>query len=654
MVSQPDAAKKPRTIMVKRALVAFSSGDEPPASRSRFSQSLLEKELETLKSELEHERSLRELDKRKAQQDNSRLERQIRFLVEEADEAKQLLADAREKSEEHIKDLRESRVQALRELRECQDELAEFHQEALVEHDRSLSEMKISQLNSQLKARSEEVEALKERLEQVTAERLQDLGKKEEAPPKAPFADQPSSPAPKAVMKELNRTRIELAETERKYRQLRRRSDEWQQKAQQYVHQKETARAATARATKLEHDLREVRKELEGRRATNDSWDEFAKELGMLLKLSNTNVPPEVSTVLRHLQRQIKHTKSIDEQNAALQREVENSKEKLTTLERELRDARTGLTREKRDGAVLEDQLNKSKQQVDSLRAQEAVWKRETNSLRSLLKTFDDILPQTKGEAVSKAQEISLKSAREEVKVLKQEIDRVRSEAGKMTEARNELQTEHDRVLDKFSKLKDALMDERAKAEKAEERACRAEGLAGKGAFNQEESRALHLEKNPLSDAVRDRFQAEIKSLRRRLEEATGEKPPEGVQHGANEVDPEKLHQRLKDTFKEQISVFREGVYLISGFKIDMLFDKGGSPYFKVRSVYGEREEDALVFYWPKGVKQPSSLDLGATDFAKVLSTTDSYKYLTKFDSMPAFMASTQLSLFEKCTFVAK
>jgi hypothetical protein len=93
-------------------------------------------------------------------------------------------------------------------------------------------------------------------------------------------------------------------------------------------------------------------------------------------------------------------------------------------------------------------------------------------------------------------------------------------------------------------------------------------------------------------------------------------------------------------------------VYLITGYKIDMLLEKS-TPYFKVRSVYAEREEDVLVFNWPKGVKQPKSLDLRANDFARVLSTTDGYQYLTKYDSMPGFMASTQLSLLEKCTFVA-
>ena len=58
---------------------------------------------------------------------------------------------------------------------------------------------------------------------------------------------------------------------------------------------------------------------------------------------------------------------------------------------------------------------------------------------------------------------------------------------------------------------------------------------------------------------------------------------------------------------------------------------------------------DHLMFQWPPG-DNVASLDLIATDFAKAAATTPSYDYITKMRSVPAFMASTQLSLFEKQT----
>ena len=70
---------------------------------------------------------------------------------------------------------------------------------------------------------------------------------------------------------------------------------------------------------------------------------------------------------------------------------------------------------------------------------------------------------------------------------------------------------------------------------------------------------------------------------------------------------------------------------------------------FKVRSVFAEREKDHLVFQWPEG-KEVTSLDLLNTEHAKLLTKTPSYEYMTKFHSLPSFMASVQLTLFEKQT----
>jgi hypothetical protein len=70
---------------------------------------------------------------------------------------------------------------------------------------------------------------------------------------------------------------------------------------------------------------------------------------------------------------------------------------------------------------------------------------------------------------------------------------------------------------------------------------------------------------------------------------------------------------------------------------------------FKVRSVFAEHENDHLMFQWPEG-KEVTSLDLLDTEHAKVLTKTPSYQYITKFHSLPAFLASVQLELFERQT----
>jgi hypothetical protein len=177
----------------------------------------------------------------------------------------------------------------------------------------------------------------------------------------------------------------------------------------------------------------------------------------------------------------------------------------------------------------------------------------------------------------------------------------------------------------------------------------------------------LHLETNPLSDAIREKYQAEIDSLKQRLEQAEqlaieSSGPAEGTTTPApssrskgslgsgSSLDAQKLHKRLKERFKEQIGLFREGVYLLTGCKIDMSFSDSDCPHFKVRSMYSEREEDHLMFQWNRKKGEDNDLDLMSTDLAQLLMSGPSAIYMTKFCSVPAFMASVTLGLFEKQT----
>ena len=186
----------------------------------------------------------------------------------------------------------------------------------------------------------------------------------------------------------------------------------------------------------------------------------------------------------------------------------------------------------------------------------------------------------------------------------------------------------------------------------------------------------LHLESNPLADAVREKYLSEIDSLKQKLEQveqqlaanssttAQGAFTPAPSSHrgsfgsgpssdGISSIDAQKLHKRLKERFKEQIGLFREGVYLLTGCKIDMSFSDSDCPQFKVRSMYSEREEDHLMFQWQRKKEgEDNDLDLMSTDLAQLLMNGPSAIYMTKFCSVPAFMASVTLGLFEKQTII--
>jgi hypothetical protein len=332
---------------------------------------------------------------------------------------------------------------------------------------------------------------------------------------------------------------------------------------------------------------------------------------------------------------------SLEQELESSQKTAQDSEHRAKELERS-KDSMQKLLEEEQHQTEL------YKGQVNILKGQERVWKRELESLRSIVETFD-ALPldgTSKPPATStdnnnsRTLQVQLSFAKEELQVLKDGQESMKQELEKVLLERKELQATHNTVLEKFGKLKDALYAQRQKAETAEQRANRAEELAGKGSFNPHTTRVLHMQHNPLTEALKQ----EVAVLKRQLQ--TKEKAVAIVN---SDVDPNKLHKRLKESFKEQIGRFREGVYLMTGFKIDMLPGTDDRPKFKVRSVFAEQEQDHLMFQWPPG-KNVGSLDLLGTELAKSLTTTPSYEYISRFHSLPTFLASVQLSLFEKQT----
>jgi hypothetical protein len=63
-----------------------------------------------LQAELEHERSLRLLDQKRAQQVQQRLEKQVELAVEEASESQTLLDTVQSQSESLTAQLRQARI----------------------------------------------------------------------------------------------------------------------------------------------------------------------------------------------------------------------------------------------------------------------------------------------------------------------------------------------------------------------------------------------------------------------------------------------------------------------------------------------------------------------------------------------------------------
>ena len=668
LLSSSSSPKRPRR-----------AGDDHRVSTTQHIETTL------LRAEVDHERSLRALDAKRFASTQQRLERHIQFAVEEATEAKTMMEEIRQQSENYVDQWRQ-KYQVLQEsYHDLQYRLDCEGAESILSAPKE--DERVQQLKEQLQHREQETTGLHQTIQDLQQELALVLSRTLVVTPSSPSDTTTNpvllaSPAPPQVLKELNATRLHLQETERENRQLQRSYDKLQTlNAELRRKQLEQSNDST-RVTHLQQQLDERDQALALAQAQVASWTEFGTALSHLLQagagtptttttMTKKNprvvgthppppagVPPELSVVQRYLQDATQEAREQHVQNQALESQLESADDKLQALQRtirELEQSNNTLTSQLKD---VQKQLQLSEGQVQVLQGQESVWKREVDALRSIVQTFDDLplpgktaAPEEASMAKWRMVQASADAAHDELKVLRQAKTALQSELDAALKAKSELQTKHQTVLDKFGKLREAVYAERTKAEKAEARAVQAEELAGKGSFNPETTRVVHMQTTPLTEALKQ----EVTVLRRQVEALSKTKKVLGggtttTTPGAD-VDPNKLHQRLKESFKEQIGRFREGVYLLTGYRIDMIPD-GDRPTFKVRSMFAEQQDDHLLFQWPT-TTPVESLDLLDTEWAKTLimtTSSSSYEYVKRFGSLPAFLASTQLNLFEKQT----
>lgn len=728
-----DSATKTKEEVAKRHRTVLELPPIPSASRAL--EESLRTELEDARAALEHERTLRALDKRRFEGVESRLKRQMEIIIEEGDEVRVLLDDVRASGEAECRRMADARRETQEKLRVAEERIMELEnrkqQDEDLSEDRGGSSSLLQKKNQLLQRRLDgmegEAQSLRNRMKEaearaIASERALADAKLDIAPdsekkslrigdeignissceggvddnsissPKPNKQNRPSpasplllSPAPPAVMTELNRTRLKLADSERINRQLSRRLEDLKEKADQSVRNREAAKSTQDRLEILDIELSSLRRQREASKEIERRWRGFGVELRgyfqsviensdvpAIMSTTDENTPPEVATVLRHFSSLKEKVQSLENDVHAKRLEALSKQKRIESLERQKKELESQLgtcTEEKRKA---EEQANTSDLELRKLQSQEAIWKKEADSMRLLLNTYEAQLgekPKPKKAPASpkmRGLEVSLESAR---KRTESERAAHRNEQERRQKDMNDLRAEHERVLEKFGKLRDALHQEREKAGKAEERAAAAETLAGKGSFNPDSTKVLHLSKNPSMDAMRAKYEKEISLFEdllaakdREIAEATGGNAKPAVSSsstagpGMNSIEAKKLHQRLKENFKEQIALFREGVYLLTGYKVDMFAEDTTKPRYRVRSVYAEREEDDMMYVWPRKKKEGGAgsdgLDLMDTPWAKEMAQTDSFQYMTKFNSVPGFMASVQLSLFERQTFV--
>ncbi|KAG7388713.1 Mitotic spindle assembly checkpoint protein MAD1 [Phytophthora pseudosyringae] len=200
--------------------------------------------------------------------------------------------------------------------------------------------------------------------------------------------------------------------------------------------------------------------------------------------------------------------------------------------------------------------------------------------------------------------------------------------------------------------------------EKAEMELAIFEKRLGRGEFNVETTKIVHLAVNPTRELLQnkakssdiEKLRQENEALRARLNQLTdGEDTESPSVHAEDQLTTttsydtveglKKLNQRLKQVFGDQIRQYREAVYLLTGYKVD-LKKSNGMELLRLRSVYASHDDDELLVR----METNGSLELLDSEFCSQINQRV-FAYLTTCRSFPAFLSTLTLHLFEKQTF---
>jgi len=105
-----------------------------------------------------------------------------------------------------------------------------------------------------------------------------------------------------------------------------------------------------------------------------------------------------------------------------------------------------------------------------------------------------------------------------------------------------------------------------------------------------------------------------------------------------------KKNERLKQVFKDLRTKYKNAVYILTGWKIDMDMRSSSKPIV-LRSIFAENESDRLEFQ----MSSSGGIQLMDTPFAKQMEEKVLF-YLTTCKSFPVFLSQLTLQLFEKTT----
>jgi mitotic spindle assembly checkpoint protein MAD1 len=397
------------------------------------------------------------------------------------------------------------------------------------------------------------------------------------------------------------------------------------------------------RIAELEVELQTVHTKLSNTEQTLNKWEDSF----------TGRSPGEIAHELKTMQQQVNR----------LNTQIESTNNSKIKIESEYRQAQNEFKNCQLVLVNKESEVTNLKQQVNDLEIKYHTLLQENMSNKQMLASYDQEEAIMKGglEKVNRIEELERIIAQKDasLETINSKIHSLTSQLNEQMR-NNEIQRVELEKLQKelvstqseanqYKQQQESLVLERADMEKA---IAEYERRIGRGEYNKETMKILHLTMNPETISKAQHSTNELEKLRSEivLLKAENEKLQNSVNSEESLQDlKEKLFQsekknlRFKEAFQQQIKKFRAGIYRLFGWRVDIMDEN-----FRLSSMYAESSTDYLVFK----ESMDSGMELMESDYASQIEP-HLLEYLNSYQSIPLFLSKVTSELFQKQTHVA-
>ncbi|KAG2386417.1 hypothetical protein C9374_002863 [Naegleria lovaniensis] len=345
----------------------------------------------------------------------------------------------------------------------------------------------------------------------------------------------------------------------------------------------------------------------------------------------------EKNDLSQHVQRLTSEITFRESDIAQLRSENQLLQDKLTNAEVKLFGAKKQL-----ESATKFAHINDKEEAFSSNSAEDeknSYYLQRITSLEQIIEEKDAII-KTLADKMESLQ-ITVTDKQTSLETLEKEFERINTSRHEYKQKSEDLQQQ----VEKLQKLRDELENEIARYEQK----------LGRGEYNKDKVKILHMKLNPETEAKKsssndvERLKTENKLLNDELETLRQQLERSGTAiHNEQEIvklkeenaDAQRRITKLKEVFQKKINEFRKSVYLLFGFRVDVI----ETNRFRLSSMYAESPEDYLLFESDGNAMKLLSSEFACSIDEKIM------KYLSQFRSIPGFLSSLTMDLFNKQT----